>query len=603
MTDGTGTTSYSYGTIGTVGGNLLKTVVSPVGGSTATISYTYDPDGRLGMRSIGGLSESYNYSNLELTNVTNSLGGFNYTYDPNSARLVNVAYPNGQSVTMDYFTPTNPLGASGSLKDITNLGGGSTGGQILSKFSYTYTSVGDIYNWVQQLGNSTTLINNYNMSYDADSELTGVTLVSGSNNTMDSLTAGQAVTYTYDSAGNRTSEGAPTYLNSFNANNLNQLTSITPKPIPIKGATNRAASVTVNGSAVTQDSNFNYNATITPALGASTPLTVTEVASDGSVNYIKNHVLNTLPYKYDKNGNMLTDGVKNYLWDAANRLISISYLNPQPNNFADNIVMSYDGFGRRTAITERHGSAILTAKTFIWSIGKLCQERDGSGLTVTKQFFPQGERIGSSNYYFAFDHLGSVREMVDSSGVSVRASYNYDAWGRQVKIMGDLDSDFGYSDFYVNRTSGLDLTWYRAYDPDKGRWLNRDPLDDVLSPALKFIGPNLYKYVMNNPVNMVDPDGRLAAPALMILAMALLCVLLYILTDASHACIDLKEKYKSAFETYERARDNQLYDIAGDAIRIMSTIANSYYAQGCVCQYGQLASFPPPPNLSGTPGN
>jgi RHS repeat-associated protein len=58
---------------------------------------------------------------------------------------------------------------------------------------------------------------------------------------------------------------------------------------------------------------------------------------------------------------------------------------------------------------------------------------------------------------------------------------------------GDLDADFGYTGFFIERAVNLDLTWYRAYDSDKGRWLSRDPLAES-------VGLNLFAYVLNSPM-------------------------------------------------------------------------------------------------------
>ena len=100
--------------------------------------------------------------------------------------------------------------------------------------------------------------------------------------------------------------------------------------------------------------------------------------------------------------------------------------------------------------------------------------------------------------------------MTDSSG-TIHARYDYDAWGRATKLSGDQDSDFGYSGMYVNKTTGLDLTWFRAYDPEKGRWLSRDPLEGMGVGAAFYQNANgkinLYGYVSDDPFNRVDPFG------------------------------------------------------------------------------------------------
>jgi RHS repeat-associated protein len=61
--------------------------------------------------------------------------------------------------------------------------------------------------------------------------------------------------------------------------------------------------------------------------------------------------------------------------------------------------------------------------------------------------------------------------------------------------------DFGYARMFIHWPSGLNLTWYRAYSPDLGRWLSRDPLGE------QYGGLNLYDYVMNNPLNSIDLYG------------------------------------------------------------------------------------------------
>ena len=67
-------------------------------------------------------------------------------------------------------------------------------------------------------------------------------------------------------------------------------------------------------------------------------------------------------------------------------------------------------------------------------------------------------------------------------------------------MLGTTPTDFNYTGLYRHSKSNLDLAIHRAYDPDLGRWLNRDPIEEAG-------GINLYAYVGNDSTNKIDPDG------------------------------------------------------------------------------------------------
>ena len=75
--------------------------------------------------------------------------------------------------------------------------------------------------------------------------------------------------------------------------------------------------------------------------------------------------------------------------------------------------------------------------------------------------------VSAGNYYYTLDHLGSVREMTDST-TAVRAVYDYDAYGLQTKLAGNLDADFGFGGLYFHQPSSLNLAVFRAYSPRLG---------------------------------------------------------------------------------------------------------------------------------------
>ncbi|MFN8609171.1 MAG: RHS repeat-associated core domain-containing protein, partial [Vulcanimicrobiota bacterium] len=116
-----------------------------------------------------------------------------------------------------------------------------------------------------------------------------------------------------------------------------------------------------------------------------------------------------------------------------------------------------------------------------------------------KQYFGQGEVRGATKLYYATDHLGSVRELVDSAG-TVQAEYSYSTYGERTKVSGNLDSDWGYAGLWHHQASGLDLATYRAYDAANKRWISRDPLGEG-------VDYNLYRYCGNNPINCTDSSG------------------------------------------------------------------------------------------------
>ena len=60
---------------------------------------------------------------------------------------------------------------------------------------------------------------------------------------------------------------------------------------------------------------------------------------------------------------------------------------------------------------------------------------------------------------------------------------------------------FGFAGGLHDRETGLVRFGYRDYDPDIGRWTAKDPI--------LFAGgdTDLFGYVLNDPVNLIDPDG------------------------------------------------------------------------------------------------
>jgi RHS repeat-associated protein len=185
-------------------------------------------------------------------------------------------------------------------------------------------------------------------------------------------------------------------------------------------------------------------------------------------------------------------------WDAEDRLVAVTVGNQRTE-------FTYDGYDRRVGIRQLVNGSEVSHRRFVWCENEICEERDATGAVV-KRYFSEGVKVESGpvtgTFYYTRDHLGSIREVTDSNG-NVRARYVYDPYGRRTKLTGDVDADFGFAGMFWSPEVNLSLTLYRAYDPELGRWLSRDPL----AGAEISQGPNLYAYVANDPVNGVDPSG------------------------------------------------------------------------------------------------
>ncbi len=83
--------------------------------------------------------------------------------------------------------------------------------------------------------------------------------------------------------------------------------------------------------------------------------------------------------------------------------------------------------------------------------------------------------------------------------------YDYSPYQGPTKVFGTTinASLLTIGRYYNHAATGLELALYRAYDPELGRWMSEDPLEDAEIAE----GPNLYGFVGNGPVGRSDQLG------------------------------------------------------------------------------------------------
>ncbi len=108
----------------------------------------------------------------------------------------------------------------------------------------------------------------------------------------------------------------------------------------------------------------------------------------------------------------------------------------------------------------------------------------------------------NGTHFCAFDGNGNVAALVDGSNGTVSANYEYGPFGENIRVSGAVAAlnPLRFSTKYCDAETDLYYYGYRFYNPELGRFLNRDPIAEKG-------GLNLYGFVGNDPENYIDPLG------------------------------------------------------------------------------------------------
>ena len=151
-----------------------------------------------------------------------------------------------------------------------------------------------------------------------------------------------------------------------------------------------------------------------------------------------------------------------------------------------------------------------------------------------------GMSVNGENYYYQKNAQNDIIGIYDSNNNPI-ARYTYDAWGNHTveycRINSETDESgviirtfvtyvpleenydyndisnknrfvaihnpFRYRSYYYDYETGLYYLNSRYYDPETGRFINADSLDNIDSESIN--GFNLYLYCGDNPISFTDP--------------------------------------------------------------------------------------------------
>ena len=218
-------------------------------------------------------------------------------------------------------------------------------------------------------------------------------------------------------------------------------------------------------------------------------------------------------YQYDDNGNMIRDNNKGIS-------ITYNYLNlPTLITFDgnENIAILYDAAGVKLTKTSTDASGNSSTKDYVGGIeyangtleaiyhseGRLTPKTGGGYLFE----YTIKDHLGNSRVSFA-DLNGDGQISTDANNSEILQTNHYYPFGMQhepASTVTGVENAYQYNGKELNSNFGLDRLDYGArwYDASIARWSVVDPLSE------KYYGWSNYNYVMNSPINAIDPDGNL----------------------------------------------------------------------------------------------
>ena len=257
-----------------------------------------------------------------------------------------------------------------------------------------------------------------------------------------------------------------------------------------------------------------------------------------STNYYSKNEIDVTKYVYDNNGNQIkkigyiTKGVNG---SPSQDLVSENELN---NTYE---IYKYNEFNEMTSFESNKESKWEYAylpnglryrksnashfDRYVWDRnGNIIAEMNGEGNLTNK--YVRGNKLISKdgNEYFGYDGHGSVVNISDESGKSIK-SYDYDAFGVELNKDANDTNLFRYcGEQYDNETDSIYLR-ARYYSPSLGRFTTEDTYwnssnriygdkeykdGEIKYPDYKAImqDSNLYSYCIQNPMVYYDRNGK-----------------------------------------------------------------------------------------------
>ena len=480
-----------------------------------TVRYEYDDNGNLARQYHNDdtspyVTYSYNTNN-ELTQKINSDTGLKYVYGENNSVSVYKISDNTlvQSYTED-VTEANEENGIEAKTDVTESHFGDT-------YSYTTKDNSISYQYGDNSLTFSAKSNDKSQTVSDSVKLNGTTAVESK--------------YSYDENGNvlTKSYGKSTSIaNTYDSKNRITSTAYAGKTTNYTYDSNGQL-VSANDDTYTYDIRGNITSK-------------TESGTTATFNYSNSSwkdeltAVNGTPLTYDESGNVLTYGNKKFTWNTGRNLESIVDGN---NKYS----YTYDENGIRTSKTVNGKTTYYNTKD-----GVILSQTDGTN-TMYFQYDSNGTPLGfiwnGTQYFYMTNQMGDVISITDANGTIV-GNYEYDAWGKVLTADSSIaqQNPLRYRGYYYDNETGYYYLQSRYYDSNICRFINADSAIYLNKDSL--IGINLFSYCKNDPINMMDINGKEAVLTIYTIAKIIVTVIALIGISLIAASIINNSTYNEA---------------------------------------------------------
>lgn len=263
----------------------------------------------------------------------------------------------------------------------------------------------------------------------------------------------------------------------------------------------RLTSATRNGVETTYSYDPNGN-----RLSQTTGSTTVASAYNDQDQLVSSGVFN---YSYNANGersekiNTVTGEVTRYQYDHFGNLVGVT----MPDGRQIDYIL--DGMHRR--VLKKINGAKAEGYIYLDALRVAARYGYAPGVRGQIYIYPNKSNVpeafldsATGNIYRVIaDERGTPQTIIDNTNGQTVASYEVDEFGRSLFDSNPNFYPFKFAGCLYDVDTRLCHFGAREYDPEVGRWLQRDPI--------LFNGgdTNLYNYVVSDPVNFTDPSGTI----------------------------------------------------------------------------------------------